>query len=186
MKATAANKNYFLKENEVWQIAYEGKQVLMTEVKGFIDLAKLLGSPDNQFHCIELMGSGLEANAEPLFDERAKRSYQGKILELQEEIRWSENNNDLKRSTGLHEEYDQIVEHLTTSLGLKGKIRKSHNNLDKTRSAVTWRIRNAIQKIEKAHPMLGKHLSASVKTGILCYYAPEKTIRWITGVEFFS
>ena len=186
VKATAANKYYFLKENEVWQMAYEGKQVLMTEVKGFIDLAKLLGNPEKQFHCIELMGSGLEANAEPLFDEKAKRSYQKKIRELQEEIRWSENNNDLQRSTYLHEEYDQIVEHLTSSLGLKGKVRKSYDNLDKTRSAVTWRIRNAIQRIEKVHPMLGKHLSTSIRTGILCSYSPEKTIKWITGADFFS
>lgn len=185
-KATPQDKNYFIKENDVWQISYDDKQVLITEVKGLNDLAKLLGHPDKQFHCTELMGSGLEAMAEPVFDERAKRSYQKKILELQEEIRWSENNNDLQRSIYLHEEYDQIVDHLTSSLGLKGKTRKSHDNLDKTRSAVTWRIRNAIQKIEKAHPILGKHLSASVKTGIFCSYTPEKPIKWITGVDFFS
>lgn len=185
-KATPPDKNYFLKENDVWQISYDNKQVLITEVKGLNDLAKMLGHPEKQFHCAELMGSGLEALAEPVFDERAKRSYQKKILELQEEIRWSENNNDLQRSSYLHEEYDQIVDHLSSSLGLKGKIRKSHDNLDKTRSAITWRIRNAIQKIEKAHPILGKHLSASIRTGIFCSYMPEKSIKWITGENFFS
>jgi TolB-like protein len=185
-KATPPDKNYFLKENDVWQISYEDKQVLITEVKGLNDLAKMLGHPEKQFHCTELMGSGLEAIAEPVFDERARRSYQKKIHELQEEIRWSENNNDLQRSTNLHAEYDQIVDHLTSSLGLRGKIRTSHDNLDKTRSAVTWRIRNAIQKIEKVHPKLAKHLAAAVKTGILCSYAPEKPVKWITGVEFFS
>jgi hypothetical protein len=185
-KAIPPDKNYFLKENDVWQISYEDKQVLITEVKGLNDLAKMLGHPEKQFHCTELMGSGLEAVAEPVFDERAKRSYQKKILELQEEIRWSESNNDLQRSSYLHEEYDQIVDHLTSSLGLKGKIRRSNDNLDKTRSAVTWRIRNAIQKIEKVHPMLGKHLSSAIRTGILCSYAPEKPVKWITGVDFFS
>lgn len=185
-KATPPDKNYFLKENDVWQISYEDKQVLITEVKGLNDLGKMLAHPEKQFHCTELMGSGLEAIAEPVFDERARRSYQKKIHELQEEIRWSENNNDLQRSTNLHAEYDQIVDHLTSSLGLKGKIRTSHDNLDKTRSAITWRIRNAIQKIEKVHPILGKHLAAAVKTGIFCSYAPEKPIKWITGVDFFS
>ncbi len=185
-KATPPDKNYFLKENDVWQISYDNKQVLITEVKGLNDLAKMLGQPEKQFHCTELMGTGLEALAEPVFDERAKRSYQKKILELQEEIRWSENNNDLQRSSYLHEEYDHIVDHLSSSLGLTGRIRKSHDNLDKTRSAVTWRIRNAIQKIEKAHPILGKHLSASIRTGIFCSYVPEKSTKWITGVDFFS
>lgn len=183
IKATSAYKNYFLRENDVWQISYDEKHVLITQVKGFNDLAKLLGQPEKQFHCTELMGAGLVAIAEPVFDEKAKRSYQRKILELQEEIRWSENNNDLQRTSYLHEEYDQIVNHLTSSLGLNGKIRKSHDNLDKTRSAVTWRIRTAIQKIEKAHPMLGKHLSASVKTGIFCSYSPEKPVKWITETD---
>jgi len=69
---------------------------------------------------------------------------------------------------------------------LRGKIRKTHDVLDKTRSAVTWRIRNTIQKIEKVHPMLAKHLSASVKTGMFCVYNPEKPVQWITGIDFSS
>ncbi len=186
LKTTPSEKNFFFKEDEVWQIAYDGKVVLMTEIKGFYDLAKLLAHPEQQFHCAELMGSGLKMKPELVFDEKAKRSYQKKILELQEEIQWSENNNDLQRTATLHKEYDDIVDHLTSSLGLKGKIRKSNDTLDKTRSAVTWRIRNAIQKIEKVHPMLAKHLATSVKTGILCSYVPEKPIRWLTGGDLAS
>jgi hypothetical protein len=158
----------------------------LPEVKGFYDLLKLLANPEKQFHCTELMGAGLVMSAELVFDEKAKRSYQKKILELEEEIRWSENNNDLQRTATLHKEYDNIVDHLTSSLGLRGKIRKTHDVLDKTRSAVTWRIRNTIQKIEKVHPMLAKHLSASIKTGIFCVYNPEKQVRWITGANFSS
>lgn len=186
LKTTTSDKNYFLKEDEIWQISYEGKLVLLPEVKGFHDLLILLGHPEKQFHCTELMGGGLVMHPELVFDEKAKRSYQKKILELEEEIRWSENNNDLQRTASLHKEYDSIVDHLTTSLGLRGKIRKAHDVLDKTRSAVTWRIRNTIQKIEKVHPMLAKHLSASIKTGIFCVYNPEKPVRWITGENFSS
>ena len=185
-KVAPREKNYFLKEHDLWQISFEGKLIRATEVKGFCDLIKLLKNPEKQFHCTELMGSGVDMKAESVFDEKAKRSYQKKILEIQEEIRWSENNNDLERTTTLHKEYDEIVEHLTSSLGIKGRIRKSHDTLDKTRSAVTWRIRNAIQKIEKNHPILGKHLSMSVKTGLFCSYNPEKPIQWITDEEFSS
>jgi len=182
-KVTPSEKNYFLKEHDLWQISFEGKLIRATEVKGFCDLIKLLKNPEKQFHSTELMGSGVHMKAEPLFDEKAKRSYQKKILELQEEIRWSENNNDLQRTTTLHKEYDDIVDHLTSSLGITGRIRKSNDTLDKTRSAVTWRIRNAIQKIEKNHPMLGKHLSMSIKTGLFCVYHPEKPIHWITDED---
>jgi len=107
--------------------------------------------------------------------------YQKKILELQEEIRWAEGNNDLHRTATLHKEYDDIVQHLSSSLGLRGQIRKSNDPLDRTRSAVTWRIRNAIQKIEKQNPELGKHLAMSIKTGLFCSYNPEKNISWTLG-----
>ncbi|HET6540440.1 MAG TPA: tetratricopeptide repeat protein [Chryseolinea sp.] len=186
LKTTPPDKNYFLKEDEIWQVSYEGKLILLSEAKGLHDLLKLLGHPEKQFHCTELMGGGLAMKPELVFDEKAKRSYQKKILELQEEIRWSEDNNDHHRTATLHQEYNNIVDHLSTSLGLRGKIRKTHDVLDKTRSAVTWRIRNIIQKIEKVHPMLAKHLSASVKTGIFCVYNPEKPVRWITGIDFSS
>lgn len=45
--------------------------------------------------------------------------------------------------------------------------------LERARSAVTKRIRDALQKIEKNHPSLGRHLSARVKTGYACMYAPD-------------
>lgn len=180
LKTSFPDKNYFLKEDDLWQLSYEGKTVLMTEVKGLYDLATMLSNPQKQFHCAELMGSFLETSGEPVFDEKAKKSYQKKILELQEEIRWSENNNDLQRTANLHKEYDDIVDHLSASLGLKGKARKANDVLDKARSAVTWRIRNAIQKIEKVHPLLAKHLSTSVKTGLFCSYNPERAVKWVT------
>lgn len=49
----------------------------------------------------------------------------------------------------------------------------SHEGVERTRSAVTKRIRDALQKIEKNHPVLGRHLSARVKTGYECMYAPD-------------
>ncbi|HYG18543.1 MAG TPA: hypothetical protein VD816_06420 [Ohtaekwangia sp.] len=179
-RATPAEQgNYFRKENDLWQLSFEGVTVHMADMKGLHDLVKLLEQPEKQFHCLELMGSKLGMRAEPVFDERAKRSYQKKIQELQEEIRWSESNNDLQRTTILHEEYDSIVEHLSASLNLRGRPRRSNDVADKARSAVTWRLRTTIRKIEHIHPYLGRHLSSAVKTGTFCAYSPEKDTRWI-------
>ena len=171
--------NGFLKEGELWKCSFEGASVYLAEVKGFYDLQKLLAHPGQPFHCAELMGMALTAEGEPLIDEKAKRAYQKKILDLQEEISQSEADNDFERSGRLQEEYEQMLEHLSQSLGLQGKIRKSGNPVEKARSAITWRIRNAISKIEKVHLSLGKHLSNSIKTGTLCSYVPEKNIDWI-------
>lgn len=171
--------NLFLKETDYWRLSYEGQTVHMIENKGFLDIQKLLENPNQAFHCSELMGSALVTSEELVFDEKAKKTYQKKILELQEELSTAEAHNDLARSTALQEEYDRILSHLSTALGLKGKTRSLGNLPDKARSAVTWRIRNAIKKIEKQHPSLGRHLDLSIKTGMFCTYAPEKMIKWM-------
>ena len=181
-RAAETQPNFFLKENDRWQICFEGHVIHLTEVKGFYDLARLLKNAGKQFHCAELNKGGVITEAVPVFDEKAKRNYQEKIQELQQEIKWSEDNNDLERTSLLKKEYDEIVEHLSASLGIGKKIRKTNDSMDKARSAVTWRIRTAIEKIGHAHPALGKHLALSVKTGIFCTYSPEKNQNWLAEV----
>ncbi len=181
MNSFEEKQNYFYKRNDFWEIAYDGKNIQLVEVKGLHDIAKLMENPGKQFHCTELIGSRLSVSKEFVFDDRAKKSYQRKLVELQEEIKWCEDNNDLVRTSTLQKEYDEIIDHLSSSLGIGGKTRRVHDPIDKARSAITWRIRNAIQKIEKEHPDLGKHLSLSIKTGIFCSYNPEKTIQWLTN-----
>lgn len=172
-------QNSFLKENEMWQISFEGKTVFIPEVKGFVDMARLIEAPEKEFHCTSLFGTGVLATAEPVFDDRAKESYKKKILDLQEEIKACEDDSNFERAAELQQEYSDLVDHLSTSLGMGGKTRKVNDPIDKMRSAVTWRIRNAIQKIEKSHPALGKHFTHSIKTGLFCSYRPEKPVKWL-------
>jgi hypothetical protein len=46
------------------------------------------------------------------------------------------------------------------------------------RKAVTYRIRHAIDRVSGAHPELGRHLQASVRTGTWCSYSPEHPVDW--------
>lgn len=172
-------QNSFHKQQDFWHLSYKGTGVQLTEVKGFYDLKKLLDNPGQPIHCAELMGTTIYSEKQPLIDEKARAEYQKKIRGLQQDISEAEADNDLARVTRLQEEYDQLLEHLSSSLGLSGKIRQAGNPIEKARSAVTWRIRNAISKIEKAHPTLGKHLSNAVNTGTFCAYDPEGSVEWI-------
>lgn len=178
--SSASHDNSFRKEGDLWEVTFDGKISRVPDMKGLQDLAKLLQRQELPVHCSELLGSRV-VNGEPefVFDEKARRSYQQKIVKLQEEISIAEKENDFERGSNLQSEYDQIVGHLTASLGLGGRIRKTNDHIDKARSAVTWRIRKAIDKLMKLDTSLGKHLSASVRTGVFCTYAPEKPMRWI-------
>lgn len=67
---------------------------------------------------------------------------------------------------------------LSDSLGLNGRSRRLNDAAERARSAVTWRIRHAIDKVSAVHPELGLHLSNSVQTGTFCTYQPERPTRW--------
>lgn len=173
--------SYFLKENSAWKLSFDGYMVQVPEAKGFYDIRKMLVQPRQLFHCAELMGSSLEGTGEKLIDEKARKQYQKKILDLQSEIEEAESYSDYARLENLQEQYDKLIEHLSSSLNLKGSARETGGPVEKARSAVTWRIRNAIARIEQYHPILGAHLSNAIKTGTACSYKPEKEIRWITS-----
>ncbi len=168
----------FIRKGEMWEIKFKGKTVLLKDAKGFRDIANLLANPNQDIHCNELMGSTLEAIGSKLIDQQAKQEYQKRINELQEEIRSAEEMNDLSSLPKLNEEYDRLLEHLSNALGLAGKIREKGSSVEKARSAVTWRIRSTVKRIEKAHPELAKHLNTSIKTGTLCAYRPELDVKW--------
>jgi hypothetical protein len=78
-------------------------------------------------------------------------------------------------------EFDAIVEHLTAALGLGGRVRDSTGStVERARSTVTQRLRTTIKRLAEVHPELGRHLVASVSTGIYCCYRPEHPTDWRT------
>lgn len=167
------------KKDDFWKFSFEGKECLLKEVKGFFDLRELITHPRQPVHCAELMDVKVSGSGEQVFDHKAKEAYKEKLLDLQKKLEQADFNNDFEKLSSLQEEYDEILDHLSTSLGLSGKVRESGNPIEKARSAVTWRIRSAISKIEKVHPHLGKHLSNSIQTGTFCSYEPETDMEWV-------
>ena len=161
-------------------LAFGGLSVQLTHQKGFADLAQLLGRPGTELHCLELADRPAETGGDvPVLDERARRELKARVRELQQEIDEAAAAHDLGRADHARAELDEIVEHLSGALGLRGRARPLGSAAERARSAVTWRIRNAIKKIGSAHPRLGRHLENSVGTGTFCVYEPETPTNWV-------
>lgn len=169
----------FKKLDNLWMLTFNNLSVQLPEMKGFWDISKLLSNPDKEIHCSELMGNvtsfdnGIEA-----IDDKAKRKYQSKIAELQSELQLAEEMNDIGRSEMISKELNEIIDHLSKSTGMKGRSRKLADPSERARSAVTLRIKSAIQKIETIHPSLAKHFQNNIKTGTFCVYSPENKVEW--------
>ncbi len=178
-KKSSNTSNSFYLTGNVWEISFKKTAIILKDAKGLHDIKKLLEQPNQEFHCLDLMQAGVdESNTENVIDSKAKSDYQKRIQELQIELHEAESFNQTAKVSTLREEYDTLLEELTKSLGLAGKTRKVSSTLEKARSAVTWRIRNSIKKIEHHNPELANHLSKSIKTGTFCSYKPEVLVDW--------
>jgi tetratricopeptide (TPR) repeat protein len=174
-----ADINKFVKEGDLWSVAFAGEGARLVGVKGFEDISRLLARPGQPLHSIELMGSTSSfSSADSTLDAEARESLEHRVRELQEDIAEGERANDPGRTERASRELSEIAAELSRSLGLGGRSRKLGDPAERARSAVTWRIRSAIKKLRAAHPGLGQHLAATMRTGTFCVYEPGERIEW--------
>jgi non-specific serine/threonine protein kinase len=109
-------------------------------------------------------------------DARARAEYRARLETLRDEAEEAERFNDSLRASRAREEMAAIAEHLGRP-DVRARFRKDS---ERARLAVTKAIRYAIQKVERAHPRLGSVLAATVRTGTVCRYEPDRQrpVRW--------
>ncbi|HLU55109.1 MAG TPA: hypothetical protein VKZ81_06575 [Pseudonocardia sp.] len=175
----APSASVFRREGAVWTLAFEGVTVRLPDSKGLRDLAVLLAAPGRELHAAELMGAAVEApDTGPVLDAQARRAYEARIVELQEELAEAEDAHDTAAAEKARLEMELLVDHLTAATGLGGRARRAGSSSERARTAVRWRIKAAVDRIGEEHPALGKHLRESVRTGTWCSYHPVTPVTW--------
>lgn len=77
----------FIKKGNSWELYYLGETVLLKDMKGNYDIAKLLQQPNKEFHCMDLMEAYIdEKGSIKTIDNKAKNTYLKKIKELKEDM----------------------------------------------------------------------------------------------------
>jgi predicted ATPase/tetratricopeptide (TPR) repeat protein len=166
----------------VWEVGLGGDVTSVKGTKGMADLARLLARPGTEVHCLELVGAGVEEGSTgEVLDETARRAYEQRLRDLQAELDEADAHHDVGRSERAQAEMDALVDQLTSALGLAGRARRTGSTVERARSTVTQRVRSTIRRVEAAHPRLGRHLRASIRTGTFCSYVPEEPVDWDLG-----
>jgi len=181
-----AGGNMFRREGDVWTVAFNGRTVPLRDAKGLRDLAVLLAVPGREVAAAELVAgarggaaTALAAlGADPVPDDRARAAYRARLADLDDELAEADAHHDIERSARLAAERDTLIDELARATGLGGRRRRLGDATERARTTVTARIRDAIGRIERAHPELGRHLRASIVTGTRCAYRPAETVRW--------
>jgi predicted ATPase len=169
----------FRRDGALWTLAFAGREVRMPHLKGFADLAELLAQPGRAVHCLDLAGDGaVQGHLGEVIDARAREEYRSRAEELQAEIEDARRANDPAREERARDELGEIAEALEAAYGLGGRARRAGDPAERARSAVAWRIRSALRKLEGEHDQLARHLRNAVRTGTWCVYEPETPVRW--------
>ena len=169
----------------------------MKDSKGLHDLAVLLRRPHVEVAALDLVGtpaevtdpssgrgggsegpSGSEGSVGPVLDGQARAAYRARIVELDAEIDEGRSTADASRREAAENERDLLVSELASAYGLGGAPRRAGDPAERARTTVTSRIRYAIDRVETAHPILGRHLRNAVVTGRFCCYRPESPVTW--------
>ena len=181
-----ADGNLFRRDGDVWTVTFNGRTVPLRDAKGLRDLAVLLAAPGREVAATELVAgvhggtaTALAAlGADPVLDDRARAAYRARLADLDDELAEADAHHDIERSARLASERDALIGELARATGLGGRRRRLGDAAERARTTVTARIRDAIGRIERAHPELGRHLRASIVTGARCAYRPAETVRW--------
>ncbi|MER8008803.1 hypothetical protein [Streptomyces sp. NPDC094149] len=181
----------FHHEGPLWHLRYAGREVRVPDSKGLHDLAVLLSRPGTPVPAVELASPGpagtLGEDATGLHpqgdtgeavDAVARAAYRRRLRELEEDARDADAAGDAVRSERIAVERDALVGQLASAYGIGGRVRRTGSPAERARTAVTARIRAAVERIATVHPELGRHLRTAVRTGTLCVYRPEQPPAW--------
>jgi hypothetical protein len=195
----------FRRRRDFWEIIYEGQPCeLLKHRDGLQYIAYLLAHPKDGVYVEDLYniykakplpntghtGIDEEGLAQGRFTisgprdagtkltPKTRAQYRNRLKELQEEREKAESINDKGRLENINRETEGIAQQLKSGVGLRGRLRKDGDLVDKYRRAVANSITRALNEIEKENKKLWRHLYTHIKTGRFCSYTPEKTIPW--------
>lgn len=193
------------REGAIWTIVFEGRTVRERHSLGLGYIGHLLANEGRDVTAWELAaldglpdvdGPGTAGRVDPALrvaahpgealaagDARAIAEYRERVGELRGEAEAARQANDLGRLERVEDEIRFIETELTGLVGLGARARLVGSPAERARLRVTKAIRYAIRKLAAHDAGLAEHLDASVKTGMLCSYAPRPGLagRWSIG-----
>jgi hypothetical protein len=144
--------------------------------RGMQYLALLIDRPNTEVHVLELVGAidhPDRGDAGELVDPAALRAYRSRLDTLREELETAQALGNAERAERAREEMESIAAELTRTTQKRGRTRRGASVVDRARSAVRRRIKDALDRITEQDPELGAWLNRAISTGNYCIYRPD-------------
>jgi hypothetical protein len=165
------------REGDVWRVRRGPTLVRVKHSRGMGFLARLVERPGEEIHVLALGSddpdaSLAETDAGEILDERARRAYRQRLVDLEEETAEAQRHADAGRLARLRRERDALEEELRRAVGLGGRARRDGSATERARVNVQRRVKDAIARIAELDADLGRFFERTVSTGTFCCFRP--------------
>lgn len=172
-----AGRAVLRRRDDEWEIGLAGATVRVKDAKGLSYLSMLLRTPGREVHVLDLVGGGgTEPAAAALDDPATREAYRGRLADLRDELEEAERFHDAGRAERARAEMDFLVAELTRAVARPG-ARADGGAAERARVNVTRALGRAVERIASIDAALGQHLTATLRTGLVCSYAPDPRLR---------
>jgi len=161
----------------LWLVGPADATVPVRALRGFSYLRELLRRPDQYVSALDLVTGGSGTAIQPglgdMLDDQARDAYRRRLSDIERDLAEAEEWSDVARLDALHAERDALVGELAAAAGLGGRPRVTGSSNERARVAATKAITAAIDRIATVDTPLGRHLRATIRTGLQCSYQPD-------------
>jgi len=178
----------FRKKGDMWVIRFDGEETYLKDSVGLQCIGHLLAKPHDPIFVMELRailnGPKPDAVAMPLareaiVDQATLTDLKHRYLELQSDLETALRDGNEIMEVETEREMEKIIQYLGQVKAIGGETRKVNDDFEKARSATSKAFWRSVNQIRGDLPLLATHLEKSCVVGMVCNYAPERSINWI-------
>jgi hypothetical protein len=160
----------------VWFVGRGTAESAIPARRGFEHLYALLTHPGKDIPALRLAG-GVEtveqAGLGEVVDAHALQAYRRRLAEIDTELDDADDRGDAPRSTALTAERQALLAQVSAATGLGSRPRTSGSGAERARTTVRKAVAAALDAIHSADPVIARHLTTHVHTGLTCRYEPD-------------
>jgi hypothetical protein len=167
----------------VWLVGRAGQETAISTRRGFEHLHALLSRPGIEVAALQLAGGAdavEQSGLGPVIDAQAIAAYRRRLTEIDAELDGADAAGDASRGERLSAERAALLHEVGSATGLGGRARTTGSSAERARVTVRKAIATAIEAIHGADPVVARHLTTYVRTGLRCSYEPDpdEPVEW--------
>jgi hypothetical protein len=160
----------------VWLVGRGGDERALPARRGFEHLHALVSRPGREISALDLAGGHAtvqQGGLGELADAHALAAYRRRLGQIEDELDDADAAGDQARGEQLAAERAALLAELGASTGLGGRPRTTGSSEERARVTVRKAVAAALDAIHAVDPVVARHLTTHVHTGLRCRYEPD-------------